>query len=168
MSTNTNLEDRKTFLLIRKITTVVLALAWMAVIYAFSAQPAGQSSQASGSVAYKIAEWQNGFFRLDKTEAELSAQAESMQLFIRKTAHMGEYALLAILLCLHFSCYAWNGRRLALSSLAFTAGYAATDEFHQLFVPGRAGRLSDVCIDSLGGALGIAFFLLILRLGRKR
>ena len=168
MLRNKNPQNQETFLFIGKITTGILVLAWLAVIYAFSAQPAGQSSQASGSVAYKFAEWQNSFFRLDKTEAELSAQTESMQLIVSKAAHMGEYALLAVLLCLHFSCYAWNRRRLALSALAFTAGYAATDEFHQLFVPGRAGRLSDVCIDSLGGALGIAFFLLIMRLGRKR
>ena len=33
--------------------------------------------------------------------------------------------------------------------------YAATDEFHQLFVPGRAGLPTDVLIDATGAALGL-------------
>ncbi|MBQ2251230.1 MAG: VanZ family protein, partial [Lachnospiraceae bacterium] len=39
--------------------------------------------------------------------------------------------------------------------LAFvmTALYAATDEIHQLFVPGRAGRVTDVLIDCIGVAV---------------
>ncbi len=140
----------------KKITGIII-IVWMTVIFAFSAQPAVQSSQTSGGVAYRIAEWENGFFRQQKTEAELSAQAESMQLFIRKGAHMGEYALLAFLLCLHLCYYPISKKQLVILALGITAGYAAADEFHQLFVPGRAGRLSDVCIDSLGGILGILF-----------
>ena len=31
-----------------------------------------------------------------------------------------------------------------------TVVYAMTDEVHQLFVQGRAGRISDVLIDSIG------------------
>ena len=42
-----------------------------------------------------------------------------------------------------------------------TAFYACTDEFHQLFVPGRAGLLSDVLIDSLSAVLGLVVFLLL-------
>lgn len=34
-----------------------------------------------------------------------------------------------------------------------TVLYGATDEFHQLFTPGRHGQLSDVFIDSLGAML---------------
>lgn len=151
----------------RKKITATLIILWMIVIFTFSAQPAPQSSEVSGSVAYRIAEWQNDFFRLGKTDAELSAQAESMQLIIRKGAHMGEYALLAFLLCLHFSCYPMSKRKLALLVMGITAGYAATDELHQLFVPGRAGRLSDVCIDSLGGVLGYASYLILFRLWHK-
>lgn len=44
----------------------------------------------------------------------------------------------------------------ALTAFAFSALYAASDEFHQLFVPGRAGLLSDVGIDSCGAAVGAA------------
>lgn len=40
--------------------------------------------------------------------------------------------------------------------------YAVTDEFHQLFVPGRVGAVMDVCIDSAGVAAGALIMWLIL------
>ena len=56
----------------------------------------------------------------------------------------------------------------ALASFAFSAFYAASDEFHQLFVPGRAGLFSDVLIDSCGAALGSALAALVAWRGTRR
>ncbi|MEQ8199438.1 MAG: VanZ family protein [Clostridiaceae bacterium] len=36
--------------------------------------------------------------------------------------------------------------------------YAATDEFHQLFVPGRSAMFTDVVIDFSGAAMGTVLF----------
>ncbi len=152
---------------IGKRITGMIVIVWMAVIFVFSAQPAQQSSKTSHSVSYKIAQWQNRLLGQEKTEEELAAQAESMQLVVRKGAHMGEYALLAFLVCFHLSCYNMSKSKMALLSLGITACYAASDEFHQIFVPGRAGRLPDVCIDTIGGGLGIMFFLLVFYIRRK-
>ena len=44
--------------------------------------------------------------------------------------------------------------------------YAASDEIHQLFVVGRAGRFTDVCIDGVGACLGILVFVLLVRIVR--
>ena len=33
--------------------------------------------------------------------------------------------------------------------------YAGTDEFHQLFVPGRSGQITDVILDSCGVLTGV-------------
>ena len=41
--------------------------------------------------------------------------------------------------------------------------YAATDEFHQIFVPGRTPKVTDVMIDSAGAALGIGMMFLLSR-----
>ena len=49
----------------------------------------------------------------------------------------------------------------ALAAFAFSALYAASDEFHQLFVPGRAGLFTDVAIDSCGAALGSVLAALV-------
>ena len=53
-------------------------------------------------------------------------------------------------------------------SWAFCILYAASDEFHQLFVPGSAGLITDVCIDSAGALLGIFLFLALLHLTSRR
>jgi VanZ family protein len=69
---------------------------------------------------------------------------------LRKLAHTFEYAVLGALLV----------RALDRPGLAFGLGvlYAASDELHQTFVPGRHGSPIDVAIDSVGIALGIVFW----------
>ena len=42
--------------------------------------------------------------------------------------------------------------------------YAITDEIHQLFVPGRSGRILDIGIDSLGVITGIFIYKLLEKL----
>ena len=84
---------------------------------------------------------------------------------VRKAAHMSEYAVLAILLGLTIREY--KKEPWLLLALAATAAYAATDEFHQLFVPGRSGQLKDVLIDTAGGAIGLALLALMLYLKNR-
>ena len=49
--------------------------------------------------------------------------------------------------------------------------YAISDEIHQLFVPGRAGQVRDVLIDSAGSLLGIiivmAFVKILIKFNKK-
>ena len=68
-------------------------------------------------------------------------------LVLRKLAHVAEYAVLGALLV----------RATGRGGLAFALGtlYAASDEFHQAFVPGRMGSPLDVIIDVLGVACGV-------------
>lgn len=71
----------------------------------------------------------------------------SWDLFAKKGAHMVGYAALALL-----ARYAGLPPLLAWL-LAFL--YAVSDEFHQTFVPGRNGTVTDVFIDTLGAGLGL-------------
>lgn len=68
-------------------------------------------------------------------------------LVLRKLAHVAEYAVLGALLA----------RAVGAAWLALALGvlYAASDEVHQSFVAGRAGRPLDVAIDAVGVALGV-------------
>jgi len=50
------------------------------------------------------------------------------------------------------------------ASLCLTILYAASDEFHQRFTPGRNASPWDVCIDTIGGLAGLT----ILCLARMR
>ena len=85
----------------------------------------------------------------------------SIHVFIRKFGHFFEYAVLSLLWyrTLQSGEKQWS-TRLALLALVLSALYAATDEFHQTFVPSRGPSLIDVGIDSTGAACS----LLVLRL----
>jgi VanZ family protein len=48
--------------------------------------------------------------------------------------------------------------------LLVAALYASTDEFHQLFVEGRAGRFTDVLIDSSGALTALIILFVLLNL----
>lgn len=89
---------------------------------------------------------------------------------VRKCAHLAEYALLTLLLWRALrkpptpGTPPWQWTRAGLV-LALAAFFAATDEFHQAFVPSRQGSVWDVLLDTLGGALGL---LLLWAVGRFR
>lgn len=88
--------------------------------------------------------------------------------FVRKLGHVSEYAILAMLL--------WRalrgGTRLQLRmSILIMVGwllcgiFAATDEFHQSFVPSRTAAFGDVMIDTGGALVGL---MICGMFGRKK
>jgi VanZ family protein len=90
----------------------------------------------------------------------LSAETiHSIVLGVRKCAHFTEFAILAILAYGALSKRTqkplpiWRSYAQALLIVIL---YAASDEFHQLFVPTREASVVDVLIDSVGGAFGLA------------
>ena len=71
---------------------------------------------------------------------------------LRKAAHMAEYGLL---------WYLWQRalqRPTPWPAAAIALAYAASDELHQTFVPGRHGTAVDVLIDAAGIAIAIALY----------
>ncbi|HUW24012.1 MAG TPA: VanZ family protein [Patescibacteria group bacterium] len=81
-------------------------------------------------------------------------------LILRKLAHMTEYAILFILSFRALrSTNSLSTRRNLIYALVISVLYAASDEYHQTFVPGRAGRIWDVAIDTAGVLGGLALAL---------
>jgi VanZ family protein len=78
---------------------------------------------------------------------DLSTGLGGWDLVLRKAAHAAEFAVLGFLLVRAL------GRELA--ALAAGIAYAASDELHQTFVPGRQGTVLDVLVDAVGIAVGI-------------
>jgi VanZ family protein len=133
---------------------------WMAVI--FSASSDSFSSQHTSRILGPLLHW------LFPKMSEASIAEAVFE--IRKTAHAAEYALLALLIWRalrkpfkgDMRPWSWAQARLVL---LLSACYAASDEFHQLFVPTREARVHDVAIDTTGAA---AALLLLWWLGRWR
>ena len=88
--------------------------------------------------------------------------AEKIDFPVRKCAHASEYAVLGVLMLgTAYSFAEDQGKKNRLLCWCAGTAYAATDEFHQLFVPGRSCQFRDVCIDSAGILTGIVLFSLI-------
>jgi len=90
--------------------------------------------------------------------------------FSTKIFHPIEYVVLGLLLCVAwFSTLAKKGV-FPFAARVFSLGifYAASDEFHQAFIPGRSARVADVlCWDLPGIALALGMFLFILWIWRS-
>jgi VanZ family protein len=78
---------------------------------------------------------------------DLGTGLGTWDLVLRKLAHFCEYAVLGALLL----------RALGRGPIAVAVGiaYAATDELHQHFVPGRHAAFRDVAIDAAGALAGV-------------
>ena len=122
----------------------ILSGVCMGLIFWFSSREAGQSAHQS-EIILKI------------VRAIFGENAFS-DYIIRKAAHFCEFALLAFLF--NFALLYTTGKKHIPLGIALTSLYAASDEFHQLFVAGRSCQASDWLLDTCGGAAG-AIFLII-------
>lgn len=112
----------------------------------------------------------------------LSAQRiEEIHFLIRKTGHLCEYAVLCALLWWALrpakdalievetpTITARRQWRRAALAVLIAAGFAASDEFHQSFVPSRGASVADVLIDTAGAATGLLSGLALRQTIRSR
>jgi VanZ family protein len=75
--------------------------------------------------------------------------------FIRKAAHVTEYAIFSVMLFRSLRGKQ-SGWRLTwmVEALAAAVVYACLDEVHQAFVPGREASIYDSMLDSAGAGIG--------------
>lgn len=133
----------------------LFVLAWMTMIFYFSAQPAEQSNHLSQGVATFFIK----MFAFIKTIAVEASATETwlnpFNNFIREFAHASVYFVLALLIYLAMNKSAVRGKKLFIFSFLICIAYALSDEIHQLFVPGRAFQLFDLFMDTTGTIVGL-------------
>lgn len=85
----------------------------------------------------------------------------AVQSVVRKGSHVGEYAVLAVLMWrarrrpANDDPRPWSWREAAIA-VAVAGLYAISDEIHQAFVPSRGASPWDVLLDTVGAAVGVA------------
>jgi VanZ family protein len=135
------------------------ALAWAVVISGFST--GAFTAEHTSRIIIPILHW-------------LLPNAPAKTLYaihhiIRKCGHFTEYFVLSLLILRGIragrpgSRFAW-----ALAAIAIVAGYAALDELHQRFVPGRTAAVGDILIDTSGGIAAQAVAALVMLWGHVR
>ncbi len=142
-----------------RIKPYIPALIWMAVIFVLST-PSFSSALTSGIISRTL-----DFFDIEYNAYSLN----EIDFFVRKAAHVTVYSILAVL---------WfkglvKGTRMsiakaALTVLAISVLWAASDEFHQYLEGGqRTGKVSDVMLDSTAAALSLAVIAPIVNKKKK-
>lgn len=141
----------------------IFVFLWVGGIFAFSAQPAVESNDFSLEVTYAIVKAAVHVLPIDADEKTVTGLAVKLNGFVRKCAHGTIYFILGMVAAKTFIVSGMREKRACLLALLFCFLYAVFDEFHQLFVPGRGGQVSDIIIDACGAALGIGLYLLLRR-----
>ena len=146
-----------------KYASVLPALIMMVIIFCFSSQPGSVSSDLSSGIINKVIRLAESTGVIQLTAQQRNEWNEALQFPARKAAHMIEYAILGILIAFPF--WVSGSRKKGIFLYSFLTGilYAASDEIHQLFVPGRAGQIRDVIIDGIGVLLGCSLFIRIVK-----
>ena len=124
------------------------AIVWMALIFLGSTDVL--SAEHTSRFLVPFLRW------LDPHISWVTVNA--IQVVIRKLGHLTEYAILAALLWRAFrGVTRWTPKMSILFAVvsAACAVFAASDEFHQSFVPSRTSSSNDVMIDICGALIGL-------------
>ena len=144
---------------------VLLLILTFGMIFNFSNQDSEKSGSTSQKVTEAITKDIKSIQKLNKNEkAKVIDKIEDV---IRKIAHFSIYALVGFLLMALFSTYSINEKNKIIYTLIIGAIYATSDEFHQSFIPGRSGQVSDIFLDTLGVTVGGLFIILIIKTVKK-
>lgn len=152
----------------KKILYWIPAIAVMTVIFCFSMENGTESSAVSQGFGYHLIAIMDKIFNLSLQPDGYADLAGHLEVFIRKSAHFTEYMTLSM--CFGLGLYQYNritGIRLYSLMELLTVLYACSDEFHQLFVPGREGRFFDIFVDGMGGLAGVFVVLFVLHVSKK-
>lgn len=134
----------------KKIISIILVIIWMIVIFYFSSQNSIETKETTG-LFYKL-------FHIN---------TDSLFIFnlVRKFAHFFEYLILGLLIYNMFKHF--NINNIIICTLLLCIIYSCLDEIHQLFVPGRDGKILDCLIDGLGSIIGIFLYKIVEKFHKR-
>lgn len=178
-----NLKDYviERLLVIMKKLSLILCILWMGFIFYNSSQSGLESNNKSRSIINQILYDNDKDYGVKnilimsggKSETTdyigdesgnisyddyYNTYLQNINIILRKGAHLFEFLILAILVAWVMGSYEIKGRKASVYVLFIVLLYAVSDEFHQLFVPGRTARVQDILIDFIGGIIGTVIF----------
>ena len=145
-----------------KILSWSLVILWMGLIFFFSHQPATESSELSSGITEVIVD----MVHVIAPDNDQMFNQDIINFSIRKAAHFGVYLVLGLLVFNGLIHSSIPRSKAIILALLICVLYAISDEFHQLYVPGRSGQVSDVLLDSSGALMGILLMNAVRRVRR--
>ena len=134
-------------------------IAWMLLIFAGSSD--ALSAEHTSRFLIPFLHW---------LDPSLSYQTiAAIHFTLRKIGHFTEYFILAGLLwrALRGSFNLLSRPVIATVTFFIAAAFAASDEFHQSFVPSRTSTVHDVMIDCVGAICAVAFCAMVSKMRQQ-
>ena len=141
---------------------IILLLMMFETIFNFSNQNGEKSGSISREITEKVTKNIKAIQKLEKSEKE--KVLGKIEHYIRKLAHFSLYFMVGILIMSLMSTYDLKNIKRMFISWRIGIIYAASDEFHQIFIPDRTASIFDIIIDSCGVFCGIIFAQLIIKI----
>ena len=141
---------------------ITALIAIFVIIFGFSNQNSETSSGLSQKVTNFLVEFIPSIENMPEPEKE--DVVDRIESIVRKVAHYSIYTLVGILLMSLMSTFKMKELDRVAVSLIVGVIYAATDEIHQAFVPGRGPLVTDVILDSIGVLTGIFIVMLVYKI----
>lgn len=148
----------------RRLNFRELIKSWLPVVFWMAVISLGSTDLMS---AEHTSRFITPFLRWLKPDISLPAIAQ-VHFYVRKAAHITEYAILASLVFRALPGISHRFRQRALGAFIFAVLFACADEFHQSFVPSRTSSVGDVGIDSIGAIVGLGICGIIYFAHRRR
>lgn len=123
----------------KRLFNLFLIILWAFLIFYLSNQNGSDSTNLTENFIFKI--------------FGINSYTNILFIFIRKIAHFTEYLILGMLVYNFINSFNIDNK--IIISILLCSIYAATDEFHQIFIIGRECKLLDVLIDTFGSITGI-------------
>ena len=142
----------------KRFVLFILIILMMCIIFKFSSSNGEESTKQSMGLIGKTIGFVAEIINPDITEEEKIILYEKYHIPVRKLAHISEYFVLCLLVCMFFSTYNISCIKVIIYSFILCFLYACSDEIHQLYVPGRSGNIKDVFVDSIGISLVLVVY----------
>ena len=162
---------RQTLRKSRKLVLLLVLLLWMLLIFSFSAQPyQSQNMQPWLQSVLSFERIPRYLYHIQLHYGGHLISIKSLGLtgfvefFIRKSAHVTEYAVLGVLVYQTLRLIFPRVWGISLISISLCYLYAITDEYHQSFVVDRTPLFADVLLDACGAILGILSYMILSKL----
>lgn len=140
---------------------LIALLLVMAIIFIMSNQSAKDSYKVTGTVVSVIS-------KEPISQSDWDARSVVVTV-MRKLAHITLFSLLGFFASNYFICtekYA-SIKKAFVITFVLCILYAISDEFHQMFIPGRGASPMDILWDLIGSIIGILVSFLIIWAAKK-
>ncbi|MCH5166344.1 MAG: VanZ family protein [Erysipelotrichales bacterium] len=158
----------------KKFLPFVMVILWACAIFFLSNMSGIESNIKSTTsldiIIKEVLTFTNKIGLTDKhpTEARISEFAEDINPIMRKCAHATVFFILAILISIFLTRYNIRLSFAFILTVLLSFMYALFDEYHQTFVIGRTGQLTDSLIDVSGAIIGCFIVLIIVKIKRRK